>query len=65
MRENIMIINFETIKERINKLDSIANQTDMTKPNTIFQKNDEKLSVAERMKNFFDIADGKNPEWNV
>ena len=65
MRENIMIINFETIKERINKLDAMATQVDMTKPNTIFQKHDEKQTVAERMSKFFEVADGKNPEWNV
>ena len=59
-----MIVNFNTIKEKINKLDTMASQVDMTKPNTIFQ-NDEKLSVAERMNKFFEIADGKNPEWNV
>ena len=59
-----MIVNFNTIKEKINKLDTMASQVDMTKPNTIFQKNDE-LSVAERMNKFFEIADGKNPEWNV
>ncbi len=60
-----MKIDFNTIKERINKLDTIASQIDMTKPNTIFQKNDEKLSISERMSKFFDVADGKNPEWNV
>lgn len=60
-----MIVNFNTIKEKINKLDTMASQVDMTKPNTIFQKNDEKLSAAERMNKFFEIADGKNPEWNV
>ena len=60
-----MIVNFNTIKEKINKLDTMASQVDMTKPNTIFQKNDEKLAVAERMNKFFEIADGKNPEWNV
>lgn len=60
-----MAIHFDTIKEKIDKLDMLANQVDLTKPNTIFMKNTEKLSVAERMKNFFDIADGKNPEWNV
>lgn len=59
-----MAIHFETIKEKINKLDTLANQVDMTKPNTIFQPK-EKPSVAERMNKFFDVADGKNPEWNV
>ena len=32
-----MAIHFETIREKINKLDTLANQVDMTKPNTIFQ----------------------------
>ena len=30
-----MIVNFNTIKEKINKLDTMASQVDMTKPNTI------------------------------
>ena len=60
-----MIINFETIKERINKLDAMATQVDVTKPITIFQKNLEKPTVGERMNKFFEVADGKNPEWNV
>ena len=65
MREKSnMAIHFETIREIINKLDTLANQVDMTKPNTIFQPK-EKPSVAERMNKFFDVADGKNPEWNV
>lgn len=57
------IINFETIKEKINKLDSMA-QTDMTKPNSIFPNKDDK-SVAEKMHKFFEVADGENPSWNV
>lgn len=57
------IINFETIKEKINKLDSMA-QTDMTKPNSIFPYKDDK-SVAEKMQKFFEVADGDNPSWNV
>lgn len=57
------IINFETIKEKINKLDSMA-QTDMTKPNSIFPNKDDK-SVAEKMQKFFEVADGENPSWNV
>ncbi len=57
------IINFETIKEKINKLDAMA-QTDMTKPNSVFPQKEDK-SVAERMQKFFEIADGNNPSWNV
>lgn len=57
------IINFETIKEKINKLDSMA-QTDMTKPNSIFPNKYDK-SVAEKMQKFFEVADGENPSWNV
>ena len=57
------IINFETIKEKINKLDAMA-QTDMTKPNSVFPQKEDK-AVAERMQKFFEIADGNNPSWNV
>lgn len=65
MRENIMAIHFDTIKEKIAKLDAMASQVDVTKPITIFQKNLEKPTVGERMNKFFEVADGKNPEWNV
>ena len=59
------IINFETIKEKVKKFDSMAN-VDMTKPNTIFpHKDDDHKSVAERMQKFFEVADGENPSWNV
>ena len=44
------IINFETIKEKVNKLDAMA-KTDMTKPNSIFPQKEDK-SVAERMQKF-------------
>ena len=57
------IINFETIKEKINKFDAMA-QTDMTKPNCIFPQKEDK-SIAEKMQKFFEIADGENPSWNV
>ncbi len=57
------IINFESIREKVNKLDAMAN-TDMTKPNSIFPHKEDK-SVAERMQKFFETADGENPSWNV
>ena len=57
------IINFETIKEKVNKLDAMA-KTDMTKPNSIFPQKEDK-SVAERMQKFFEVSDGENPSWNV
>ncbi len=57
------IINIKEIKETINKLDSLAN-VDMTKPNTIFPQNRDK-SVKERIEQFFQVADGKNPSWNI
>ncbi len=57
------IINFETIKEKVNKFDSIA-KTDMTKPNSVFPQKEDK-SVAEKMQKFFEVADGENPSWNV
>ena len=57
------IINFETIKEKVNKCDSMA-KTDMTKPNSVFPQKEDK-SVAEKMQKFFEVADGENPSWNV
>ena len=57
------IINFETIKEKVNKLDAMAN-VDMTKPNSIFPNKEDK-SVTEKMQKFFEVADGENPSWNV
>ena len=38
-------------------------QTDMTKPNSVFPQNADN-SIADKMKKFFDVADG-NPDWNV
>lgn len=60
-----MVIRFDIIKEKVNKLDAMASQVDVTQPITIFQKNLEKPTVGERMSKFFDVADGKNPEWNI
>ncbi len=57
------IINIETIKEKVNKLDAMA-KTDMTKPNSVFPQKEDK-SVSERMQKFFEVADGENPSWNV
>lgn len=57
------IINFDAVKEKINKLDAMA-YTDMTKPNSVFPQKEDK-SVAEKMQKFFDIADGNNPSWNI
>ncbi len=57
------IINIETIKEKVNKLDAMAN-VDMTKPNSIFPYKED-VSVADKMKKFFEVADGGNPGWNV
>ena len=56
------IVNFDLIREKINKLDAMAN-SDMTKHNSVFPQNKDK-SVSEKMQKFFDVADG-NPEWNV
>lgn len=56
------IVDFESFKNSVNKLDAMA-AVDMTKPNSVFpQKKDE--SVADKMKKFFEVADG-NPSWNV
>ena len=57
------IINIDTIKEKVNKLDAMAN-VDMTKPNSIFPYKED-ASVADKMKKFFEVADGGNPGWNV
>ena len=57
------IVNIDVIREKIEKLDSMA-QTDMTKPNTIFNSGEDK-SVKSRMQRFFEVADGENPSWNV
>lgn len=46
----------------INKLDAKASQVDMTKPNSIMPQSSDR-SVSERLKMFFDIADG-NPSNN-
>ena len=56
------IINFEAIREQINRFDTMAN-VDMTKPNSVFPQNKD-MTVSEKMQKFFDVADG-NPEWNV
>ncbi len=56
------IINFEAIKERINKFDEMA-KVDMTRPNSVFPQGKD-VSVSEKMQKFFDVADG-NPQWNV
>lgn len=55
------IVDFESYKNTINKFDKMA-QVDMSKPDTIFPQKEDK-SIADRMKKFFDIADG-NSIWN-
>ncbi len=59
MREIDNIVDF---KNYINKLDKMASKVDMTKPNTILPQENDK-SVSERLKKFFDVADG-NSIWN-
>ncbi len=51
-------VNFETIKNSVNKLDALAKPV-VPKLNTVFQDD----TVADRMKKFFDVADG-NSIWN-
>ncbi len=58
MREINNIVDFKTY---INKLDEMA-QVDMAKPNSILQQENGN-SVSERLKKFFDVADG-NSIWN-
>lgn len=50
------IVDFNSFKNSVNKLDKMA-QVDMTKPNAIFPQDD---SVADKMKRFFDVADGNS-----
>lgn len=59
MREINNIVDFKTY---INKLDNMASQVDMTKPNSVMPQQNDK-SVSERLKKFFDVADG-NSIWN-
>lgn len=52
------IVDFNSFKNSVKKLDKMA-QVDMTKPNAIFpQESDD--SVADKMKRFFDVADGNS-----
>lgn len=56
------IVDFNSFKNSVNKLDTMA-QVDMTKPNSVFpMKEDE--SVKDKMQRFFEVADG-NPSWSV
>ncbi len=58
-RENFMkIVDFESYKRSVNKLDAMASDA-APKLNTVFE--DE--MVADKMKKFFDVADG-NSIWN-
>lgn len=57
------IVNFENYKKSVNKLDGMA-QIDMSKINSVFPQNFDE-TIREKMKKFFEVADGGNPEWNV
>lgn len=52
------VVNFESIKNGVNKLDALA-QPVVPKLNTVFHDD----TVADKMKKFFNIADG-NSIWN-
>ena len=56
------IVDFKSFKDAVNKLDTMA-QVDLTKPNSVFPEKQE-VNLSEKMKNFFDIADGSNHSWN-
>ena len=56
------IVDFKSFKDAVNKLDTMA-QVDLTKPNSVFPQKTE-VNLSEKMKNFFDIADGSNHDWN-
>lgn len=56
------IVDFESYKKYVDKLDSMA-QTDMTKPDLVFRFDKKDESVAEKMQKFFDVADGNG--WKV
>ena len=51
------IVDFDSYKKSINKLDKMA-QVDMTKPNTVFPQKDERKTAEEFFSKFFNIADG-------
>lgn len=55
------IVDFKSYKEYVQKLDGMT-QDDPSKIKIDFHYSDN--SVSEKMKRFFDVADG-NPEWNV
>ncbi len=54
------IVDFKSFQKAINKLDNMTNPTD--KPITIFNND---ISIQEKMKKFFEIADGGNSDWNA
>lgn len=54
------IVDFESYKKYVNSLDKMT-QNDPAKININFNFDD---NISDKMKKFFDIADG-NPEWNV
>lgn len=58
------IVDFNSFKNSVNKLDSMA-QVDMTKPNTVFPQKEDKSSAKEFFDNFFNIADGNKAHWDV
>ena len=53
------IVDIQSFKEAVNKLDLMAQEPNM--PISVFNEKD---SVSDKMKKFFDIADG-NPNWYV
>ncbi len=55
------IVDFKSFKKYVDKLDNMA-QVDMSKPDLIFPKEKDE-SVADKMRKFFDVADGNG--WKV
>ncbi len=56
------IVDFTTFKETVEKLDAMT-EDDPSKIN-IFPNKSERKDIAQRMKDFLEVADG-NPNWTV
>jgi hypothetical protein len=59
----IEVVDFQSFKDAINKFDDLAGLENSQKITIDFSNHDK--DIAKRMENFFEVADGGNPEWNV
>ena len=60
---SIKIIDFQSYKDAINTLDKFVGEENSQNITINFSNHDK--DIAKRMENFFEVADGGNPEWNV